>query len=170
VKIKEVRFEKLFSNEKYNNERIGFVAEVEQGQDPDQIAGQLFFKIVNIEDCLQVYRRVQQELDHAVVTFEMKKESIRDLKEQIHKTKINIEELATQVEKGEVDARLQHACAGQSYKQMQENLVQYVKNLQIWDNTIIKLSKAKTRITERIKNGIFSLEDIEIPRTYERDY
>ncbi|MEM3617282.1 MAG: hypothetical protein QXJ31_05150 [Candidatus Bathyarchaeia archaeon] len=62
MKIKEVRIEKLFSLENYNNERIGFVAEVEEGENADAVAGQLFLKIMNVEDCLQTYRDVLSDL------------------------------------------------------------------------------------------------------------
>jgi len=164
MKIKEVRFEKLFSLEKYHNERIGFTAEVEEGENAEKVAGELHFKIVSIEDCLNAYRTCLNDVDYASREFEDKQEHIQHLQNQISEMKVTIEELYRQAEKGNVDAKLQHACSRQSYKQLQEQLVQYKKYSEEWDNTLKKLGKAKDILQERIKNGNFSLEGMDIPK------
>ena len=159
MKIKEVRFEKLFSLEKYENERIGFTAEVEEGENAEKVAGELHFKIVGIEDCLNAYRTCLNGVDYASREFEGKQEQIQHLQNQISEMGVTIEELYRQAEKGNVDAKLQHACSRQSYKQLQEQLIQYKEDLEKWDNTVKKLVKAKDILQERIKNGNFSLKD-----------
>jgi hypothetical protein len=73
MKVKEVYLEKLFSLEKYNNERIGFRAEVSENEDSDKVAGELFFKIMEIEDCLNVYRNVLVDIDYVAGNFEDKR-------------------------------------------------------------------------------------------------
>ena len=58
-----MRVEKLFSLEKYNNERFGFVAELAETDDPDKVFAELYQKILSIEDFLDAYRRVNDRIE-----------------------------------------------------------------------------------------------------------
>ena len=163
MKVKEVHFEKLFSLEKYNNERIGFTAEIEEGESPDKVAGELHFKILAIEDCLSKYRHILSWIDYASGEVEQNAASVRNTTEHMRKLKVDIAELAAKAEKGEVDAKLKHACSGESYKQLQENLQGFEEKCEKWDKKLVALVKAKQELRERIKNGDFTIEGIDIP-------
>jgi len=170
MKIKEVKFEKLFSLEKYNNERIGFVAEVEEGEDADKVVAELHFKILDIEDCLQAYRNILSDLDYAVNRFQDEQSCLKDLERRIADMKVRIEEISERLARGDlsVDEKLRHACDRQSYRDMQDQLERHKKALKEWDEKVEQLTKAKVELRERIKNGNFSLEGIEIPVTRPR--
>ena len=169
AKIKEVHFEKLFSLAKYNNERIGFRAEIEEGDNPDKVAGELHFKILAIEDCLNKYRTVLHWIDTASENVETNAEMIRHTKERMRKMKVDIAELAAQAGKGDVDAKLKHACSGDSYKQLEESLQMYEDKFRKYDEKLNLLVKAKHELRERIKNGNFSIEGIDIPVMHRGD-
>lgn len=166
MRIKEVRFEKLFSLAKYNNERIGFVAEVEEGENADKVAGELHFKILAIEDCLNAYRRILNRLESFVSQFESKKRDIKRLQKDIVEKKIHIEEVAKRLQKGEldVDEKLRHACDRESYKDMKKRLEEYQAEANKLDGEIQRLVESKEELSSRIKQGNFSVEGIEIPR------
>ncbi len=164
MKVKEVKFEKLFSLEKYNNERIGFVAEVEEGEDADKVVAELHFKILDIEDCLQAYRNILSDLDYAAERFQDEQWQVKSLEKEIADMKVRIEEISERLARGElsVDDKLRHACDRQSYRDMQEQLERHKETLKKWDEKVEQLTKAKVELRERIKNGNFSLEGIEI--------
>lgn len=170
MRIKEVRFEKLFSLAKYNNERIGFTAEIGKGDNPDKVVGQLHFKILDVEDCLCAYRRVINKIDYASEKFERTRSNLMDTEQRIKQTKIEIEELVEQSRTGDVDARLKHACSGQSYKILCENLEAQKKQLEEANIQLKKLVSAKETLRGRIKNGNFSLEDVDIPKARSEFY
>lgn len=170
MKIREVRFEKLFSLAKYNNERIGLTAEVEEGEDADKVVGELHFKILDIEDCLNAYRKVLEDLDYASDSFESKQSQILSLKEDAVNLKVKIAELLVAAEKGEVDARMQHACSGQSYKDLQERIARYEKEAKELDESVQRLAEVKQELRDRIKAGRFTLEGLTVPRVRRRDW
>jgi predicted RNase H-like nuclease (RuvC/YqgF family) len=163
MKIKEVYFEKLFSLEKYNNERIGFRAEVSENENPDKVAGELFFKIMEIEDCLNVYRNVLSDISFVASRFEEKRHDITRVKNEMVRMKTTIEELARLSEKGDVDAKLRHACEAKSYKELSERLQEYEREIAELDGKHEKLVAIKVELQNRIKNGNFSLAGIEYP-------
>jgi len=170
MKVKEVYFEKLFSLEKYNNERIGFRAEVSEGEDSDKVAGELFFKIMEIEDCLNVYRNVLVDIDYVAGNFEDKRHDITRIRNQMAQMKTTIEELARLGEKGDVDAKLRHACETKSYKELSEQLQLSERQLEELDDKIKKLVAIKEELRERIKKGNFSLDGINYPTIPRRQY
>jgi predicted nucleic acid-binding Zn-ribbon protein len=163
MKIKEVRIDKLFSLEKYNNERIGFTVEVTEQDNADQITGELYFKICNIEDCLETYRRLLQDIDTAAAKFEDTRSIIRRIENQITNMKTTIAELLAKAEKGDIDAKLKHACDTQSYKQLTDQLKDYQAKLKYFDEIHGKLVEAKEELKRRIKQGNFSLYGLDIP-------
>jgi len=170
MKVKEVYFEKLFSLEKYNNERIGFRAEVSENDNADKVAGELFFKIMEIEDCLNVYRNVLIDIDYVGGNFEDKRHDITRIRNQMAQMKTTIEELARLGEKGDVDAKLRHACETKSYKELSEQLQVSERQLEELDDKIKKLVAIKEDLRERIKKGNFSLDGINYPTIPRRQY
>jgi chromosome segregation ATPase len=165
MKVKEVYLEKLFSLEKYNNERIGFRAEVSENENPDKVAGELFFKIMEIEDCLQIYRNILSDLDYATERFQNEQENVRDLEKRLKDMKVKIEEISQRLAKGEldVDEKLRHACDRESYKKMQEDLAGHFEQMKRFDELVKQLTEAKVQLRDNIRNGNFSLSGINVP-------
>jgi len=56
VRVKEVVYSRLFNIGDYSNERIGFKAEVEDGENPEQVIAKLAEKVLIIEECFSLYR------------------------------------------------------------------------------------------------------------------
>jgi DNA repair exonuclease SbcCD ATPase subunit len=163
MKVKEVYFEKLFSLEKYCNERIGFRAEVSENENPDKVAGELFFKIVEIEDCLNAYRNVLTDIDIVSRRIAERKHDIIHIKKEMADLKTSIEELARLSEKGDVDAKLRHACDSRSYKQLSEQLENYENELAELNEKHKKLIAIREELRNRFKNGVFNLHGIDYP-------
>ena len=57
MKVKEVEYSRLFNLENFNNERIGFRVAVDDSEDADKVVGELFFKVLLIEEVLELYRK-----------------------------------------------------------------------------------------------------------------
>jgi predicted RNase H-like nuclease (RuvC/YqgF family) len=170
MKVKEVYFEKLFSLEKYNNERIGLRAEVSENENADKVAGELFFKIMEIEDCLNIYRNVLTDIDYIERDIEGKRHEITHISNEIEQMKTTIEELARLGEKGDIDAKLRHACETKSYKQLSERLQVCHEELAESDKKHQKLIAIKLELQKRFKNGNFSLVGINYPIIPRREY
>jgi chromosome segregation ATPase len=161
MKVKEVYFEKLFSLEKYCNERIGFRAEVSENENPDKVAGELFFKIMEIEDCLNAYRNVLTDVDIVSRRIAERQHDIIRIKKEMADLKTSIEELARLSEKGDVDAKLRHACNQRSYKQLSEQLQNYENELAELNEKHKKRIAIKEELRNRIKNGVFNFHDLD---------
>jgi DNA repair exonuclease SbcCD ATPase subunit len=161
MKVKEVYFEKLFSLERYCNERIGFRAEVSENENPDKVAGELFFKIMEIEDCLNVYRNVLTDIDVVSRQIVERQHDIARIKKEIADLKTTIEELARLSEKGDVDAKLRHACNSRSYKQLSEQLKNYENELAELNEKHKRLVAIKEELKIRFRNGVFTLHGID---------
>jgi len=170
LKITEVRVEKLFSLEKYNNEKFGLTAQVEEGEDPDKVLAELNFKILAIEDCLEAYRRLQNDEDYVVSNIESAESNIAHCKSQIKNMTVKIEELLQQAEKGDVDARFRHACERESYKSIKERLLAEEQNLKDLNVNLKKIIAVKEELKKRIKEGKFSLENIDVPKLRRQHY
>jgi len=65
VKVREVEYSRLFNLENYQNERIGFRVEVGEDESADEVLGRLFFKVLQIEKGLQLYRDYCEAIDRA---------------------------------------------------------------------------------------------------------
>jgi len=93
MKITTVRYERLFSLANYNNEKIAFEAIVqEEKENPDVVIGQLFLKVLAIEDTLAKYRALLQEADYA-------DQAIRDQERHIANIIAEIPRLESEIEK-----------------------------------------------------------------------
>ena len=69
MKVREIGYSRLFNLENYNNERIEFRAEIEDGQDENKAMAELFFKVLQIENSFAMYReflRRVEELDNEI--------------------------------------------------------------------------------------------------------
>jgi DNA repair exonuclease SbcCD ATPase subunit len=163
--IKEVKFEKLFSLEKYHNEKIGCTAIVNDGENADKTMADIILKVMDVEDCLSTYRELLSREERANYEVKSTENSIENLEDQIKTMKVKIEEITQAVKKGaDVDERLHHACSSRSYKELKEQLNTYKDRLK--KEAVIAEVAMKNRIAlrERIKVGNFSLEGIDVPK------
>ncbi len=56
MKVREVEYSRLFNLKNYNNERISLRVAIDENEDADAVIGQLFFKVLQIEEALNLYR------------------------------------------------------------------------------------------------------------------
>ncbi|HDN05539.1 MAG TPA: hypothetical protein ENF90_00915 [Candidatus Bathyarchaeota archaeon] len=163
MRIKEVRVEKLFSLEKYNNERFGFVAELAETDNPDKVFAELYQKILSIEDFLDAYRRVNDNIETVDRYITNTQHGITRIQTEIAELKVSIDELARLAEKGDPDARLRHACDRRSLKSLNEDLERKKKELAHYIKVKKQLTEIKETLKKRFNSGNFSLEGIEFP-------
>ena len=67
MKIREVKYERLFSFN-YENEKIGFAAEVEDDS-PEEVLGRLIRKAIEVEEALEIFRRIKGEYNFARMRY-----------------------------------------------------------------------------------------------------
>ena len=163
MRIKEVRVEKLFSLEKYNNERFGFVAELAENDNPDKVLADLYRKILNIEDFFEACRRVNKDLEIVDHNIESAERKVARIQREIADLKVSIDELAKLAEQGDPDARLRHACDRRSLKSLNEDLEKAKKELEHYIKVKKQLTEIKQTLNSRLNQGNFSLEGIEFP-------
>ncbi|MCD6402401.1 hypothetical protein J7L36_00900 [bacterium] len=157
MKIKEVQYQRLFTLGKYNNERIGFIAEVEENEDADEVLGQLFFKILDVEDCLEAYRRLLEEKDKMEYSINNVQHRIAYLSKQISEMKVTIHELVEKIQKGDIDAKLRHACETRSLKSLQQEKEKETKRLEELIREKKEIEKYIEILKQNIKKGEFKL-------------
>jgi len=157
MKIKEVQYQRLFTLGKYNNERIGFVAEVDGNEDADKALGELFFKVLDVEDCLEAYRSLLEQRDRIELEINSVHHHIARLDRDISEMKVTIDELVEKIEKGDIDAKLRHACETRSLKSLQEEREEQTKRLEELTREKNKIEKHIEILKQNIKNGNFKL-------------
>ena len=164
MRIKEVQYQRLFTLGNYNNERIGFVAEVNENEDANKVLGELFFKVLDVEDCLETYRFLLRRIININEQIEHTERDIARTQSRIAELKVTIDELVEKIKKGDYDARLRHACEPESLKTLNERLEDYKNLLEKQNRERKELQQKLNELAERIKNGNFSLEGLEIQR------
>jgi len=166
MKIKEVQYQRLFTLGNYNNERIGFVAEVDDNENADRVLGELFFKVLDVEDCLEAYRRLLEDRDRIEREINCVHHHIARLDRDISEMKVTIDELVEKIEKGDVDAKLRHACETRSLKSLQEEREQETKRLEELTRKKNEIEKQIEVLKQNIKNGNFKLpQGLELKKT-----
>lgn len=172
MEVSEVSYERLFSFERYNNERIGFRVKLDGEENADEAIGKLYLKVLAVEDCLQAYRQCLGDIESSEHQIERYQSEIVRFSGNIADMKISIKELVEKIEKGEDDARIRHACDARSLKSLENQLKVAQEFLQKEKQKLNKLGKQREILVERIKSGNFSLEGIDIKphRSYEDFY
>jgi len=154
MKVKEVRFEKLFSLEGYNNERIGFTVELSEAEDESKVVAELFFKICQIEECLDAYRRLLR-------TYQNVLEEHRYAQLDVERARKEAEELKVELEKSSDE--LEHLQKAIKLRRVADELKTREEKLAMLEEELSKLEKAREELKRRIKNGEFTLEGLGIP-------
>jgi len=170
MKVKEVLYHRLFTIGEYNNEKIGFRAEVGEDDNPDQVTGHLFIKVLKIEQVLSKYREMLSEVEHCKDQRERYQSLLDNTKIKADKMKIDLAEIKKKLDAGEdIDERLRHACSAQSYKSVREQIENYTEDLKAWDERLDKAIDNEAKLEKRIKEGNFTIEGTELPKTRLRE-
>ena len=154
MKVKEVRVEKLFSLESYNNERIGFVAELSDAEDEGKVVAELFFKICQIEACLNAYRYIARSHCLALETYRSDRLAVDQLKREAEELKAELEKTADELERVQKLIRL---------KRLTEDLKAREERLARAEEELSRLERAREELKRRIKNGEYTLEGLGVP-------
>ena len=166
MKVKEVQYQRLFTLGSYNNERIGFVAEVDGEEDAGKVLGELFFKVLDVEDCLEAYRRLLEEQNRIELKAKTVQQRIASLEKHISEMKITVDELVEKIKTGDIDARLRHACETRSLKSLEEEKEENIKELKEITKEKNKIEKQLEVLRRNIKNGTFKLpKDLKLTKT-----
>ena len=164
MKVKEVQYQRLFTLGSYNNERIGFVAEVNGEEDAGKVLGELFFKVLDVEDCLEAYRRLLEDQNRIRYDVGSVRQRIARLDERI----AEMSELIEKIEKGEADddAKLRFACETRSLKSLRGEREAKAKELKELIRQRDKIEKQLEVLRRNIKNGTFKLpKDLKLTKT-----
>lgn len=165
MEIKSVTVEKLFSLERYNNERIGLTANISEGENANKAVAQLFLQITGIEDVFAIYRKVIDQTEEAERKVNYYTSRVDNVKEEMAKMKISMEELTEIINKGGdvSDERLKHACHAKSYKDVKEQLEREQKTLADAQTQLTELKTLKDTIKSRIAEGVFNTDGLKVP-------
>jgi len=97
MKIKEVEYSRLFNLADYQNERIGFKAEITDSDcGPNAVnaaIGQLFFKVLEIEEIFQAYRNLLREIDNLRASIRNKERHLQWLLDDLAELELRLKEL-----------------------------------------------------------------------------
>lgn len=151
MKVKNIRYERLFSFAKFNNERITFEAELDGNESEDKAMGELFFKVANIEEVFQAYRNCLKLLDRYDDYMESELQNIARWERDIADTKVTIEQLS----KGKASDRLQAACRRESLEDMQKHLKKAKEGLLGYRKDKATIETQLIELQTKIKNGNF---------------
>jgi len=152
LKVTTVRYERLFSLERYHNERISFEARLDEGESEDKAIGDLFFKVAEIEDVFQAYRNCLDSIERNSHEIDYDRGRIAELERRIAEMKVTIEKLA----KGEPDERLRAACDRESLKSLRAQLEHHHGDLEKHEREKATLTKQLQELRTKIKEGNFS--------------
>ncbi len=150
MRVKEVIYQRLFNLANFNNEKIGFVAEIAENESEEQAMAELFFKVLKVERTFEKYRLLLQEL-------ELRKTELSNLKNDL---KWRFERLAQfEAERAEIENDERRKCRifdiDEQIKKELENIErikeQISKKAEIYNRTIDKLKV----LEEAIKAGNF---------------
>jgi chromosome segregation ATPase len=151
LRVKEVRFEKLFSLEGYNNERIGFTVELSEAEDENKVIAELFFKVCRIEECLNAYRRLLRKKSQLEGEYDYVKQELERDREALKKLEIEAESAAGEVwmAKSLELSKLKREIEGEE------------KRLEEVEVELGEVNRALDELKSRMKSGEFELKGVE---------
>ena len=166
MQIKTVHYERLFTIGNYQNEKIGFSADLDKHDDAEAILGQLFGKVTESQHFLCIFRNAIDEEEYMSQRIDRQKARVANTEQQIQQMKISMTELAEKLQKGtgDVDDHLRHACTGTSLKDLTAQLNRERQQLRDLLAHEEKLTEFILEINSRIGTGNFSAIGLSIPR------
>jgi len=156
MKIREIEYSRLFNLTNYQNERIGFKAEITDSEDPNAVIGQLFFKVLEIERIFQRYRDLLREISYT-------EDHIDELERRIEHYNNEIAELERRLTeyKERKDIR---QCMIVDTAELLENTKERLENAKFeLQNTVKQLEdlrKKRRELEQLIKAGNFDFEGV----------
>ena len=152
MRVKSVKYERLFSFAKYNNERIGIEVELSEHDNADVILGELYFKILNIEKCLEMFRFLQGKFQTILQRIESLKRRRKELLEEIRRNEKKLEQ-AKKIEDETERARI--LCSIGDIKDLRRRLVEKEEEIEELEDLRNETSKALVDLEKMIKAGQF---------------
>lgn len=165
MKVKEVTYRRLFTLDDYNNETIGMIATVEEGENPDIVTGQLFQKVCGIEEVLETYRKLLDAEKRAASRLARAEGSVENIKQNIEQQKISLSELDAAIKSGDAVSqdRFRRACSARSIEDLNKDLEKAKTSARIAQQQLDKATKSKKDLKARISQGNFTVEGLELP-------
>jgi len=156
VKIKVVEYSRLFSFGNYQNERIGFQAEIDETSENEKaVLGKLYMLALKLNEAFQDHRNLLNRIDCIQTSIEHCKERIKDYERYIVEFLKDKEIYDERYEKEGKPARI--LCQIQS---IEERIQEYKRKIAEEKQRILELEKEfeeKTRqlkeIEEKIREG-----------------
>jgi len=152
LRVKSVKYERLFSFEKYNNERIGMEVEISEHDNAEAVLGELYFKILNIEKCLDLFRYLKAKLDIIISSLKSLEKKRKDLLEDIRDTEKELEEIQKIDDIMEKQRRI---CRLRDIKQLRRDLVEVEEKIENYEELKQETKKALEDLEQLIKAGEF---------------
>ena len=152
MRVRSVKYERLFSFEKYNNERIGMEIELSEHDDAAAVLGELYFKILNIEKSLELFRFFQEKFETIVGRIESRNRRRKELLEDIRITEKELEKIKQIQDETERARRL---CNLRDIKDLRRRLVEVEEEIEELEELRDKTRKALNDLEKMIKAGQF---------------
>ena len=92
MRIKEVSYSQLFSFGRFQNEEIGYTAEINGDENPDQVLGELRQKAVLQHHMNQQARQTREDLEHIEIIEEDGNDSLGVLRNKLSTVRNRIRE------------------------------------------------------------------------------
>ena len=157
MKVNRVFYQRLFTFSQYENERIGFDVELEDGDNAKQIIGNLFFEVMNIEEAFEAYRQTFSALANLADHIQHQQLHISRIKNNMDAKRATIDQLAERGTEGDVEARLQRVCEMKSMESLKEDLARAEKRMREYLKRRGELRKIQENLKKQVKHGQFYL-------------
>ena len=165
MKIREIEYSRLFNLENYNNERITLRAEVPELEDPNKVMGELFFKVLQIENKFNQYRQAEKMINRHISSLESYRRDLEWETEHLGKIIADIEKELERSREVEDELETEEIACSISYlkkqeKAARERISELQKKISNAEKAIQKLTELKKRIADEIKAGNFEPVDL----------
>ena len=157
MRIKEVEYSRLFSFGNYQNERIGFKAEIDENENPDAALGQLFLRVLNLNKVFQRHREILENIERTREQIKTYKDDIKLHERYLANYLKEREELKEEEAKGEKSTRL--ICRIEdvetSILREKREIANYQQKIVEAEREILKLTSELETLEEKIRRGDF---------------
>ena len=147
MKIKVVEYSRLFSFGNYQNERIGFQAELDDPLENErQVIGKLYMLALKLNETFQNHRNLLNKIDCIQTSIEHYRERIKDYERYIAELLKDLEFEKERYEKEGKPARI--LCQIQS---VEERIQEYKRKIAEEKQRILELEKEFEEKTQQLK-------------------
>ncbi|RLI81556.1 hypothetical protein DRP04_05860 [Archaeoglobales archaeon] len=146
VKVREISYSRLFNLENYNNERIEFRAEIEDGQDENKAMAELFFKVLQVENSFAMYREFMRKVETLDSEIKSTQRTLKRYYEVLYELEVERLELDAKKEKDQcriISIEEQYKNTLEKIEKIKESLRELVKKR---NDALYRLLSVKTAI------------------------